>query len=366
MTEQIDFLAVDTRYEKYRIRDPSAEQALLARISERGIEEPLRGVGDSSRMILLDGFKRYRCAKRLRLGLVPWESVGVDEAEGILSVLKPMEHKPLGILEQAEYLRALQKMHGMSLGAIAASLSRSRGWVSMRLTLLDGMRERVRERIFAGAFPAYAYMHVVRPFMRMNGGSAEAIESFVEAVSGRKLTVREIERLAHGYFRGSAALREEIEAGHFALVLGEMRQVESESGLSERERAYLGELRRLARSLQLLSAGEADPRLSSDAFCAQAHLVLTEVLGRMGGHVRSLRRIHDRCGCTQGRGSPARVGDERTGDRSSPGSQPADGTEDHREQRRDAGSAPGGAGSDRSGASQAPVRGMRGSAAARA
>jgi hypothetical protein len=365
MAEEIEISAVDTRYESYRVRDPSAERAILARMGERGIEEPLCGVGDSTRMVLLDGFKRYRCAKRLHLGLVPWESVGVDEAEGILSVLKPAERRPLGILEEAEFLRALQGAHGMSLGAIAAALSRSRSWVCMRLNLLDGMGARVRERIFAGSFPAYAYMHIVRPFMRMNGVSAAAIESFVEAVSGQNLTVREIERLAHGYFRGPATLREEIEAGHHALALGQMRRVEAElGGMSERERAYVGELRRVARSLQSLSAGASDVGLSSGAFCAEAHLVLTEVLGRVGGYVQALRRIHDRCGSAQERGSPARRGAECAGDRPSSATQPADGAGDHRAEGADAASVSDGEGSDRSGASPASVRGVRGAAAA--
>jgi hypothetical protein len=38
--------------------------------------------------------------------------------------------------------------------------------------------------------------------MRMNGVGKQDIEEFVIALSGKKLSVREIEQLAHGYFRG--------------------------------------------------------------------------------------------------------------------------------------------------------------------
>ncbi len=175
MVETIEISAVDTRYEKHRVRDLSSERAILARMSERGMEEPLSGVGDSRRMVLLDGFKRYRSARKLNLGLVPWEPAGVDEAEGILSLLRPTQRKPLGILEEAEFLRELQATQGMSLGELASALSRSKSWVCMRVGLLEGMRPLVREKIFAGLFPAYAYMHVVRPFMRMKRVSAEHI-----------------------------------------------------------------------------------------------------------------------------------------------------------------------------------------------
>jgi hypothetical protein len=41
---------------------------------------------------------------------------------------------------------------------IAAALSRSKGWVSMRLGLLAQMSEPVRRQLFAGAFPVYCFM----------------------------------------------------------------------------------------------------------------------------------------------------------------------------------------------------------------
>ncbi len=297
MADQIEISVLDTRYERYRVRDPSAERDLLVRIGERGIEEPLSGVGDSTRVVLLDGFKRYRCACKLNLGQVPWVSIGADAAEGILSVLKPTERKSLGILEEAQFLRELQESHGMSLAEIAASLSRSKSWVCLRIQLLEDLSEGVRERIFSGAFPAYAYMHVVRPFMRINGVAAGRIEAFVKAVSGRKLSVREIERLAHGYFRGPEALRKEIEAGHLPLALGEMRRAaDAVDGCSERERVYLKELGHFLKAVGKLEGGALDPALGSGAFRSEAHLVLTSVLSRIGGFVRVMRRFHDQCG----------------------------------------------------------------------
>lgn len=331
MPEWIEISAVDTRYERYRVRDPSAEGALLAEIAARGIEKPLAGVGDSSRAVLLDGFKRYRCACRLKLAMAPWRSLGLDAAEGILWMLKRTERKGLGILEEAQFLRELQANHGLSLGEMAAALSRSKGWVSMRLNLLSDLSESVRERIFRGDFPAYAYMHVVRPFMRMNGVSAEAIEAFVGAVSGRGLSVREIERLAHGYFRGPAALQHEIEAGHLTMALGEMRQaMAAVDGCSEGERAYLRGLGEFGKAMELLAGGVHDPALASGAFRSEAHLILTGLLGRMGGFLAVMRRFHDQCGAAEKRVCAARAGDGGAADRPSAGDGPEHGAEDHR------------------------------------
>ncbi len=41
-------------------------------------------------------------------------------------------------------------------------------------------------------------MVTLRPFMRRNGVDPKEIDSFVQAVAGTKLSVREIELLAHG------------------------------------------------------------------------------------------------------------------------------------------------------------------------
>jgi hypothetical protein len=59
----------------------------------------------------------------------------------------------------------------------------------------------VREKLFSGGFPVYPYMYSLRQFMRMNGVSKQDIEDFVVALADKKLSLREIEQLAHGYFR---------------------------------------------------------------------------------------------------------------------------------------------------------------------
>ena len=55
--------------------------------------------------------------------------------------------------------------------------------------------------------------------MRMNGVSADPVQEFVLAVSGHGLSVREVEQLAHGYFRGPESFRQEILKGNLALPL---------------------------------------------------------------------------------------------------------------------------------------------------
>jgi hypothetical protein len=67
----------------------------------------------------------------------------------------------------------------------------------MRLGLISEMSAAIRAKLFSGAFPVYCYMYTLRQFMRMNGVSGQDVEQFVAALSGKGLSVREIEQLAH-------------------------------------------------------------------------------------------------------------------------------------------------------------------------
>src|SRR5207249_8874987 len=79
MTRSVELSALDLRYESYRMRNPAVEARLLASIAERGIEEALEGVDAAGGSILLNGFKRYRCASKLRIRMAPFASLGRSE-----------------------------------------------------------------------------------------------------------------------------------------------------------------------------------------------------------------------------------------------------------------------------------------------
>ena len=297
MAREAELSTFDLRYESYRMRNPALEARLLASIAERGIEEPLEGVDPGGDKILLNGFKRYRCARKLGIGLVPYASLGEDEALGIIGLLRASNTNVLGILEQARFIDDLRDLHKLSVAEIADTLSRSKSWVSMRLGLIGEMSETVREKIFSGAFPVYSYMYTLRQFMRMNGVKKGEIEEFVEAVSGKKLSVREIEQLAHGYFRGPAWFREEIRNGNLALPLERMKQVpEDPDGCNEFERVMLKDLEIVQKYMQRVMGKSHDQRLKTRAFRAQANLLTAGVLSRVQAFTKTLRELHDRTG----------------------------------------------------------------------
>jgi hypothetical protein len=294
----VELSQLDLRYEGCRLKSPAAEARLLAAIAEVGIQQPLQGVELSSVRILLNGFKRLRCAKKLHLHTAPFVSLASDEAAGIVCLLRTANDHALSLLEQARFLDELKAGRGLSVAEIAQQLSRSKAWVSLRLGVLAELSPVVREALFDGSFPVYSYLYTLRPFRRLNGRAA--IDEFVTALRGKKLSARQIEQLAHGFFRGPESFREQIRKGHLALPLQQLKDLPDDpDGCSEFERLFLADLEQAQKVLVRLMTKSADQqRLSSRPFRAQAHLLCAGLLSRLPAFTKTVQKLYDHCGQT--------------------------------------------------------------------
>lgn len=297
MHESVELNTLDLRYQGHRLRDDDREARLLASIAERGIEEPLEGVDTTAGRLLLNGFKRLRCAKKLHIYSVPYVSLGLDEAAGILELMRVPTEKGLGILEQAKFVIDLLNIHGMNPGDVAETLSRSTGWVSMRRSLLDEMSQEIQQLLFQGKFPVYCYMYTLRRFRRMKGVTNEEIECFIKAVAGKRLSVRDIELLAQAYFRGPDSLRQAIDEGKMSWSLDYMKHVPDDiEGCNEFERVLLKDLQGVQKLMQRIMTKFRNDRLKSRAFYAQANLLTGSLLTKLDPFNESMKEFHDRSG----------------------------------------------------------------------
>ena len=291
---EIELSQLDLRYEGHRLRQRGLEDRLLASIAREGIREPLAGVVVDTVWVLLDGFKRYRCAHQLHVERVPWVRLGQDEASAIVELLGQARRSRLSVLEEARFLDEL-KARGMSLVEMADALGRSKAWVSLRLGLLEAMSPVVREKVFGGGLPVYSWIYTIAPFRRLNGVTVGQVDEFVGAVSGHGLSVRQIEQLAHGYFRGPEAFRQELRGGHLTLLLQQMAAVPADpDGCSEFERILVGDLELIQKHAQRVAAKSQDRRLQSRAFFVQCHLLTGSLLSRGRGFLQILQQLHDR------------------------------------------------------------------------
>jgi hypothetical protein len=259
MTE-VEVTSIERKYESYRLKDKDREQYLLSSIRERGVQEPLVcACGADRRPILLDGFKRLRSCCRLHINRVSIVTVGTDEADSILRLVHQSNARTLNILEQAAFVNALKKTFKLSAAEIAIRLERSHAWVSVRLGIFDEMSDTIRREVFSGNFPIRSYMYTVKQVTRVNKTSPEETDRFVRAVSGKHLSLRQIEALAYVYFRGNPALKKQIEQDDLSWTLRNFRYSENASasaqpGLSVAERRFVRDLELFQKYLQRLIA----------------------------------------------------------------------------------------------------------------
>ena len=295
MIEKIEIINLDLRYEKFRLKSKKIERALLASIIEHDIQEPLKGIdlGDGTK-ILLDGFKRFRCAKKLKIGMVPYSSFGSDEPLGIIKLIRTSIARPITILEQAKMIDELQKVHGMTHGDIADLLQKSKAWVSMRSGILGEMSDYVAKRVFNGDFPVYSFMYTLRKFIRMN--SKDEIDEFVKLVAGKGLSIRDIELLANGFFKGSDNLRKQIKEGHITWGLNQLKKsLTRTTECTNAERMMLKDLESVQRYMQKIICRARDNSLGNNTFQVQASLLVQGIIDIMDNFKIAVRDLYDRC-----------------------------------------------------------------------
>ena len=171
-TTLVEVTQLDVRYEGCRLKAPAAEARLLSAIAAGGIQDPLQGVASGDARILLNGFKRLRCAQKLHLATVPFVALATDATAGIVCLLRAAHDQALSLLEQARFLDELKGTGGLSVAEIAQQVGRSSAWVSLRLGVLAQLSPLVGDALFDGTFPVYSYLYTLRPFRRLNGAAA--------------------------------------------------------------------------------------------------------------------------------------------------------------------------------------------------
>ena len=279
MEEQIELTNLDLRYENYRLKSPGSEKVMLNSILENGIRDPLQGIDTQNRRILLDGFKRYRCAVKLNIGIVPYLSMGSDEAMAIIQLIRVSNAKSLSILEQACLIDELKTVYQMSTTDIARMLEKSKSWVSVRSGIIAQMSDCVKSKIFKGEFPVYSFMYTIRQFMRINKIKKEQIDEFVKSVAGKGLSTRDIDLLANGYFKGSDKFQEQIRKGNLSWALQSLKESTIASGeCTGIEQTMLKNLELTQKYMQRLTFMFKDTRYKTSSFHAQANLLSGGIL----------------------------------------------------------------------------------------
>ncbi len=129
--------------------------------------------------------------------------------------------------------------------------------------------------------------------MRINGVTKHEIEVFVVTLSGKNLSIRQIEQLAQGYFRGSESFRQEFNSGHIDLSLAECRH-DNTTGCNTFEQGVIKDLTYTSKFMQRVMDAGQDRRLKTPAFNAQANLLTKQILDKSNLFIQTIRQLHDR------------------------------------------------------------------------
>jgi len=295
--------AIDTHFEGCRLKDRRKEKVLLSSILEQGLKEPLQCIEKpGGEFILLDGFKRLRCAKKLGIEVVPVASLGEDTALGLLQFIRSSAVPGLTIIEQGMLVDELNGSHRMSVREIARQLDKSSGWVAMRLGLIESMSRGVKEEIVSGRFPVRSYMYTLRVFTRVN--TAKDVNAFVKAVSGKGFSIREIEMLAGGYFKGGAKLKEQILGGNIDWTLRQLKQKEP-APLDVIEDKVLKDLKLAEGCIRRIPYKITDSRLKTEKFIDASKPFIQTILKKLTFFRETLEEFHGYTGGEEENGKDA-------------------------------------------------------------
>jgi hypothetical protein len=292
----VDLSELDLRYENCRMKQPKKEERLLLSILKKGIREPLRGVESNGTPCLLDGFKRLRSAKKLGIAVVPYQSLGNDEATGIIELMRESLSQGLPVIEQVKLVEALKSDHGWSVRDSADYLGKSSAWVSIRVTMNRQLPEKAAGHILAGRFPPRAYLYTILPFTRVNRIKTEQVEQFIDLMAGQDLSTREIDQLAKTYFQGKPEIKKQIEKGNLKWVLECLNQKPRPANPDSDplEQNILHNLHRVFTGISTLLQQSRSKIPKSGSFLAQANLMVQEIENTITPFLTTIRRFNDR------------------------------------------------------------------------
>lgn len=318
--ETIELSSIDLRLESTRLRNNAEEQSLQDSISREGILDPLYVAGSttSRRYILLDGFKRYRCARKLGMGMVPAECMAEDVVTGVVALIRRNEYcSGITTMEQAVLIEELHRRCAMSIYDIAQRLDRSPAWVSVRLGVLDDLTPLLRDKILSGAFPVRAYLYGIKGFTRVNNIGKDRVDSFVGAVSGKGLSTRELFVLSRAFFTGGNIIERLVLEGdaHRALrMLTIDTDGSDDASLTDHGRLFIKDLQSITALISGIAAKGGSMNMQRGSISQYVNIWSNAILMRLPDFTVMIKELYDRSGPGKCSAHPVPSGGEPQGD----------------------------------------------------
>jgi ParB-like chromosome segregation protein Spo0J len=195
---ELDLHLLDLRFEGLRTKDLAKEQRLLASLARVGQQLPVVVVaGDElGRHVLVDGYKRVRVLRRLRVDTVLSTTWALDQADALLLERLMRTADPDGPLQQGWLLVELQERFGLTQGELARRFDKSASWVSRRLSLVRELPESIQTAVRDGRLSSHVATRLLVPLARAKRDDACRLG---EAMARLGLSTRDAQRLHRGF-----------------------------------------------------------------------------------------------------------------------------------------------------------------------
>ncbi len=133
--------------------------------------------------------------------------------------------------------------------------------------------------------------------MRMNAFSADEMDGFVRSISGKALSTRNIETLAHAYFKGLPEMRQQIKNGNTDWALERLKQTHPDlPDCSSMEQTLLQDLTLMKKYMLRIIANNSNEDDRSNSFYAQCNLLTRGILKNMDSFSKTVKDFYDRSG----------------------------------------------------------------------
>ena len=175
------------RYRRYRLADPSAEEAMAGSLRRWGQLSPVVACVRGNDLELLDGFKRWSAARQASgLSSLSVRVVELDEPLAKAAILGLNRgQRAARELEEAWIVQALVRDDGLTQVEAAQLLGQHKSWVCRRLAMLERLSGSVVEDLRLGLLgPALA-----RQLVRLPAGNQELVLALTRRES---LTAQEV------------------------------------------------------------------------------------------------------------------------------------------------------------------------------
>lgn len=254
-TRLLELERIDQRLQKYRLQHASSDRAMLHSLERYGQVSPVVVCLQHDLVVLIDGFKRLRAARKLKgMSHLRARRMLVDEqsAKAAIYTLNRVGRPPQE-LEEAWIVCSLVRDDGLSQVQAAQLLGRHKSWVNRRLAMIERLAREAQEQLRLGLLsPSMA-----RQLTRLPAGNqAEVLAAAREA-----------------------SLNSQELAGVVSLLLS--------SSTREQKQCVLGDPRRALRQANPHCVPSWDPRLSSNGNRVARQLAsLLDQLARMQSWLR--------------------------------------------------------------------------------